>query len=28
METGRIASQGKAEALLGDDGVRRRYLGM
>lgn len=28
METGMIASQGKAEALLGDDEVRRRYLGM
>ena len=28
METGRIASQGKAEALLGDDEVRKRYLGM
>jgi branched-chain amino acid transport system ATP-binding protein len=28
METGRIVKQGKAEALLGDDDVRKRYLGM
>ncbi len=28
METGVIAGQGKAETLLADDGVRRRYLGM
>ncbi len=28
METGRIVKQGKAEALLGDDEVRKRYLGM
>jgi branched-chain amino acid transport system ATP-binding protein len=28
METGTIASQGKAGTLLGDDEVRRRYLGM
>ncbi len=28
METGTIASRGEAGALLGDDEVRRRYLGM
>ena len=28
METGRIVKEGKAEALLGDDEVRIRYLGM
>jgi branched-chain amino acid transport system ATP-binding protein len=28
METGAIAGHGKADALLGDDEVRRRYLGM
>ncbi len=28
METGRIVKQGSAEALLGDDEVRKRYLGM
>ena len=28
METGRIVKQGNAEALLGDDEVRKRYLGM
>ena len=28
METGRIASQGRACDLLGDDEVRKRYLGM
>jgi branched-chain amino acid transport system ATP-binding protein len=28
METGRIAGQGRAADLLGDDEVRKRYLGM
>jgi branched-chain amino acid transport system ATP-binding protein len=28
METGRITSKGSAASLLGDDEVRRRYLGM
>jgi branched-chain amino acid transport system ATP-binding protein len=28
METGRIVSQGSAKTLLGDDEVRKRYLGM
>jgi branched-chain amino acid transport system ATP-binding protein len=28
METGRIVRQGEAQALLGDDDVRRHYLGM
>jgi branched-chain amino acid transport system ATP-binding protein len=28
METGAIVSQGRAEDLLGDDEVRKRYLGM
>jgi branched-chain amino acid transport system ATP-binding protein len=28
METGKIVKQGKAEELLGDDEVRKRYLGM
>jgi branched-chain amino acid transport system ATP-binding protein len=28
METGRIVSQGNAKTLLGDDEVRKRYLGM
>jgi branched-chain amino acid transport system ATP-binding protein len=28
METGRIVRSGRAAELLGDDEVRRRYLGM
>jgi branched-chain amino acid transport system ATP-binding protein len=28
METGKIVSQGKASELLGDDEIRKRYLGM
>jgi branched-chain amino acid transport system ATP-binding protein len=28
METGRIVSQGAASEMLGDDEVRRRYLGL
>ena len=28
METGRIVTHGSAAALLGDDEVRKRYLGM
>src|SRR5271157_1828503 len=28
METGKIVKQGKPDALLGDDEVRKRYLGM
>jgi branched-chain amino acid transport system ATP-binding protein len=28
METGRIVSQGTASEMLGDDEVRRRYLGL
>ena len=28
METGKIATQGNASELLGDDEVRKRYLGM
>jgi branched-chain amino acid transport system ATP-binding protein len=28
METGKIVSYGSAPALLGDDEVRRRYLGL
>ncbi len=28
VETGKIVTQGKAEVLLGDDEIRKRYLGM
>lgn len=28
IETGKIVSQGTAAALLGDDEIRKRYLGM
>jgi branched-chain amino acid transport system ATP-binding protein len=28
METGRIVLEGTADALLGDENVRRAYLGM
>jgi branched-chain amino acid transport system ATP-binding protein len=28
METGKIVTHGRAAALLGDDEIRKRYLGM
>jgi branched-chain amino acid transport system ATP-binding protein len=28
METGKIVSHGEASAMLGDDDIRKRYLGM